>query len=72
MTEASTADDKTYTEFNLTVAMTPAIPDSELTYSIMDGMIDTYVPGLQEYLATLGVDTDVKVTVQRVDYASNA
>lgn len=60
----------THTIFNVTLSLTPGLlVDDELTASVMDGITEVYLQGLQEYLRTLGLGTGVRVTMQRMDYA---
>jgi hypothetical protein len=62
----------THTAFNVTLSLTPGLPvDEELTASVMDGLTEAYLHGLQDYLKVLGLGTGVRVTMQRMDYASN-
>lgn len=71
MTQVS-ATQATHTTFSLTLALSPGLPDDEdLTYSVMDGISEAYLHGLQEYLAVLGLQTAVKISMQRCDYVSD-
>lgn len=57
------------TSILVTLTAAPGLPqDDELTYSVMDGMTETYLRGLQEYMQTLGINAGVNVSVQRMDY----
>lgn len=68
MTPVSTLD-KTHTTFNITLSLTPGLPaDDELTHSVMDGMAENYLHGLQEYLSTLGIEAEMRISMQRCDY----
>lgn len=60
---------QTHTTFNITLSLTPGIsPDDELTFSILDGVTEVYLRGLQEYLNTLGIETETTISMQRCDY----
>jgi hypothetical protein len=67
-----TTPQRTHTTFSLTLSTFPGLPpDDELTHSVLDGISQAYLQGLQDYLKTLGIEAAVEVSMQRCDYVSN-